>query len=271
MPQFLDDIGGDIDFLVLDTVHILPGEILDFLAVLPWLKDGAVVVLHDIFLNHYIPEAINSYATRALLSTVTGEKIIGRGNDGFGNYIGLGALRIMPDTRKYVEDLFCALMLTWQYMPDLEQIELYREWFSKIYADDLLEEFNTAVEINKRTLSMKESYYNKCKADGVSAVIDLAKRLENKENVYIYGCGIYGKAMCDLLESIGVEVKGYVVSDDQAKPDADRDVKFISDIDTDKCTLILAMSVKNQEEVCKGAVPYHWVCIDEKMRTFLRI
>lgn len=48
--------------------------------------------------------------------------------------------------------------------------------------------------------------------------------------MYIYGCGIYGKAMCDLLESIGVEVKGYVVSDDQAKPDADRDVKFISDI-----------------------------------------
>lgn len=271
LPQFLEDIGGNIDFLVLDTVHMMPGEMLDFLAVLPWLKDGAVVVLHDIFLNHYAPEEINSYATRVLLSSVTGEKIIGRGNDGFGDYIGLGVFRITSDTRKYIEDLFCAMMLTWQYMPDLEQIEVYRGWFSRIYANDLLEEFNTAIEINKNTLSGKESYYNKCKAHGVSAMIDLAKKLENKENVYIYGCGIYGKALRGLMEGIGVEVKGYVVSDNQDKPKADKNIKYISDIDVDNSTIILAMSDKNQEEVYKGARTDNWICIDERMRTFLRI
>lgn len=38
---------SDIDFLILDTVHDAPGEILDFLAFLPYLADDAVVVLHD--------------------------------------------------------------------------------------------------------------------------------------------------------------------------------------------------------------------------------
>lgn len=42
----------DIDFLILDTVHSLPGELLDFILCFPYLKKGATVVLHDIRLNH---------------------------------------------------------------------------------------------------------------------------------------------------------------------------------------------------------------------------
>ena len=49
--NFIDSIGNEIDFLILDTVHSLPGEILDFLAIFPFLKSDAIVVLHDIMLN----------------------------------------------------------------------------------------------------------------------------------------------------------------------------------------------------------------------------
>ena len=35
LPTFLDEIGQEIDFLILDTVHYMPGELLDFLAVMP--------------------------------------------------------------------------------------------------------------------------------------------------------------------------------------------------------------------------------------------
>ena len=48
LPEFIYEIGSDIDFVILDTVHRLPGEILDFLCVLPFLSENAVVVLHDI-------------------------------------------------------------------------------------------------------------------------------------------------------------------------------------------------------------------------------
>lgn len=40
LPQIIDGIGGNIDFVILDTRHTMPGEGLDFLAVLPYLKIG---------------------------------------------------------------------------------------------------------------------------------------------------------------------------------------------------------------------------------------
>ena len=35
LPEVIDQIGKDIDFVVLDTVHSLPGELLDILCILP--------------------------------------------------------------------------------------------------------------------------------------------------------------------------------------------------------------------------------------------
>ena len=47
LPERLNEIAPerDIDFLILDTVHMLPGELLDFLAALPYLRKDAIVVL----------------------------------------------------------------------------------------------------------------------------------------------------------------------------------------------------------------------------------
>lgn len=42
-----------VGFVILDTVHILPGEVLDFLTILPHLKDNAIVL---IIRWSYIPE-----------------------------------------------------------------------------------------------------------------------------------------------------------------------------------------------------------------------
>ena len=46
--EFLEKIGNDIDMVFIDTVHYQPGEILDFLMVLPFLKEEAIVIFHDI-------------------------------------------------------------------------------------------------------------------------------------------------------------------------------------------------------------------------------
>ena len=48
LPFVLDEIGGDIDFVILDTAHVLPGENLDFLVALPYLKENAVICMHDV-------------------------------------------------------------------------------------------------------------------------------------------------------------------------------------------------------------------------------
>ena len=36
------------DFLFSDTAHVTPGELINFIEVLPFLKEKAIVVIHDI-------------------------------------------------------------------------------------------------------------------------------------------------------------------------------------------------------------------------------
>ena len=72
--EFIEEIGKEIDFLILDTAHSLPGEILDFLACFPFLKEGCIVVLHDIILNHL--DNRKEFATKLLFDTVVAEKYL---------------------------------------------------------------------------------------------------------------------------------------------------------------------------------------------------
>jgi predicted O-methyltransferase YrrM len=48
--EFIETIGDGIDLVFIDTAHITPGEMLDWLMILPFLKDEAIVVFHDTFL-----------------------------------------------------------------------------------------------------------------------------------------------------------------------------------------------------------------------------
>lgn len=49
LPEVIEDIAkdGKIDFVILDTTHYLPGELMDFAIAIPFLADNAVVVLDD--------------------------------------------------------------------------------------------------------------------------------------------------------------------------------------------------------------------------------
>lgn len=51
LPHIIGKFADGFDMVVLDTMHILPGELLDYLAILPRLAPGAVICLHDISLN----------------------------------------------------------------------------------------------------------------------------------------------------------------------------------------------------------------------------
>jgi hypothetical protein len=46
--KFMEKIGKDIDMVFIDSAHLEPGEILDFIMALPFLSEEAVVVMHDI-------------------------------------------------------------------------------------------------------------------------------------------------------------------------------------------------------------------------------
>lgn len=150
LPSWLDSIGNEIDFVVLDTMHILPGELLDFLAVLPYLTPDACVVLHDIAASHLWGNS-STYATQLLLDVVTAEKIVMVDQERAYHYPNIGAFIVNKDTRSYVKDCFHALTLPWSYLPTDEQILKYRRCFGAHYDSEALQLYDMAVSIHKQT------------------------------------------------------------------------------------------------------------------------
>lgn len=147
MPQFISKIGNEIDFCVLDTVHSMPGEILDFLCVLPYLKDGAVVVLHDIT-NNLLGRYQSAYATKVLLDSVQGHKYYNF-KDGIYN---IGAFIIDKTTRENIANVFSSLSVTWTYEPTIQQIMQYRDEYKNNYDDECIELFDIFWELNHKKI-----------------------------------------------------------------------------------------------------------------------
>lgn len=155
LPQIIDEIGGEIDCVILDTVHYLPGEILDFLAVFPYLTDGAIIVLHDVALNQYKCQTKwhDAYATGALFSAVTAEKFLNfQPDDGTGNimaaYPNIAAFKINKQTHEYIGNVFLLFTLNWNYAPSNTEIKIYREFYKRHYPAELVSIFNETIKMN---------------------------------------------------------------------------------------------------------------------------
>ena len=160
LPQVIDEIGGDIDFVILDTVHSLPGEVLDFPVMLPYLKDGAIVALHDVSYNHVYLKW-HGYATTTVLCSVTAEeKFINFETETEHKpyrYPNIAAFSISEQTRKYIENLFLSLVITWSYIPDDKQLEIYREFYKGHYPAELVDIFNEAIKMNVDRMAKQQA------------------------------------------------------------------------------------------------------------------
>lgn len=152
LPQLIEEIGGDIDFLILDTMHQAPGEILDFIVALPYLTDNAVVVLHDVA-EHQLDKAHTLfYATGALFSAVTADKIFNympSDSSNYGSrYSNIAAFQINSQTAKNIYNVFLSLMLRWSYVPSQDQFNAYDNFFRRNYSQDLYSIFIEAAKMN---------------------------------------------------------------------------------------------------------------------------
>lgn len=150
ISEYLDEIGPDIDFCIIDTMHTLPGELLDFLCILPYLKHNATVVLHDTALHSLAPEFAFCYATQTLLSTVIADKILPDDPKNIEEVANIGAFKVTQDTYKYVENIFSALKLPWNYIPDDISLVNFNKFFSRHYDESLCDIFRQATNINAK-------------------------------------------------------------------------------------------------------------------------
>jgi predicted O-methyltransferase YrrM len=149
--QVIETIGNDIDFAFIDTMHITPGEMLDWLMVLPFLKEEAIVVFHDTYVLYNSQLYINTKtitSNNQLFCYVRGELILPQ----YGNKIfnrNIGALKLAPEQKYYYYQYFLALAIQWEYMPSISDIQFMRDFFMKYYGQKYVDIFDEALEKNK--------------------------------------------------------------------------------------------------------------------------
>lgn len=159
---FLERLNIQFDFLFLDTVHLAPGEIINFIEVLPFLKENAIVILHDVMfhipsLNHYNPPEIKYHPSVIyLMTSIEGKKMMMKHNKiGFEN---IGAVILKKNQEKYFLNYFLLLMSPWNYMPSDANIEELKIFIKKYYKRKIyLDIFDIAVLENKLYINKLET------------------------------------------------------------------------------------------------------------------
>ena len=147
--KFLPQIGGGIDMAFIDTSHYEPGEILDFLIILPFLSKGAIIVIHDIG-NQFKRRSKNSrreHAPYLIFNIIKGKKFLPSGKGILAKNI--GAIKLERNQEDYVHDYFRALGGQWEYLPKEEDIRMIKEIFKKYYDKDCLTMFEEAISFNR--------------------------------------------------------------------------------------------------------------------------
>ena len=144
--KYMDEIGGEIDLCLIDTMHVNPGEFLDFLIVLPYLKKNAILILHDIALHHTYKFCITN---GILFSCLNGNKL--SFNEGLWNrFANIGAVILDENIKDNILDYLYLLTLPFEYLPTDNDILECQKLFSKHYKQDLVDKFINIMLVNKK-------------------------------------------------------------------------------------------------------------------------
>jgi len=141
--EVMDELNMKFDFAVIDSGHFHPCETLNFISILPYLNDGAIVAMHDIINYMYTNEA--QYAPRLLMSSVCAEKISTMPCEKreFPNIV---AFQVTQDTHKYIQNVFDILLFPWQYFDEKDVANVYN-LVKKHYTPKQISTFEEAVNV----------------------------------------------------------------------------------------------------------------------------
>lgn len=155
--DFMEEIGGDIDFCLIDTVHSNPGEILDFLMVLPYLKKDATVVFHDTNLqccdnNDRTNNTYLCITNNLLMSSITGNKLIpdNKPYKSEFDFYNIGAIELNEKTQEHIWEIFNLLTIKWRYQLKDEELKKISQCFNKFYGEYYSEYFDRVVEHQRK-------------------------------------------------------------------------------------------------------------------------
>ena len=144
--EFMEKIGNQIDMVFIDSAHFEPGEIMDFLIVLPFLKSKAIIILHDIGNQITSSKTRNEWAPYIIFNAIRGKKFYPSGNKILTQDI--GAIILEKNQKRFYHDYFRFLGGQWQYFPKESYIDSLRKFFRKYYDEDCMTMFEETVSFN---------------------------------------------------------------------------------------------------------------------------
>jgi len=162
--KYIEKIGKNIDLVMIDTSHFEPGEILDFLLILPFVKEEAIIIFHDI--DQQITKTKEKgmreeWAPYIIFNLIRGEKFFPSG-DGMLNK-NIGAIKLEKNQKRFVHDYCRALGGQWQYFPKDKHIQLIQKYFEKYYDNTCQMILNETINFNRQFIknNPKENFYEK--------------------------------------------------------------------------------------------------------------
>lgn len=157
--KFMKNIGKNIDMVIIDSGHYEPGEILDFLFVLPFLKEEAIIIFHDIGNQITKSGGKNSrrnWAPYKIFNIIRGNKFYPSGKGILTKDI--GAIKLEKNQFKYIYDYFRTLGGQWDYFPEESHIDLIRKFIKIYYDNDCSVMFEEAVKFNRKFVKNNPVY-----------------------------------------------------------------------------------------------------------------
>lgn len=160
VADFIEEIGYDIDFVLLDAAHGLPGEILDFLLTIPYCKDNVEFVVHDVNIQLYRKTLSNAPAI--LINTLNADKFYPSTTEYTYNLPNIVALKNFKNLN--CKDLFNTLLLNWISPIPKDKLPQIEKILKKHYNKELLNIFKIAVDNNYDFLQTKKGK-SRCNKD----------------------------------------------------------------------------------------------------------
>jgi len=162
--QFMDKIGKNIDLAMIDTSHFEPGEILDFIMILPFLKEEAIVIFHDIDLqitHSKGKDMRHEWAPYLIFNIIRGEKYLPSGQGILNKNI--GAIKLEKNQKKFVHDYCRALGGQWEYFPKEEHIKTIKNFFRTHHDNFCFNVLEESIEFNRQFVkdNYRENYYTR--------------------------------------------------------------------------------------------------------------
>lgn len=157
LPELLKNSSKKYDFIILDTVHTMPGELLDYLVLLQYAKKGSVFVLHDY--NYHFHKDINlqAYSNKVLFDSIVSDKIVCEDQTRDIALPNIVACILTDDTYKYVCNTFFALSMNWGYLISKSEYEIYSRFYRKYYPENLVRLFELAYKQNIKKRQQADS------------------------------------------------------------------------------------------------------------------